>query len=184
VVHHLVLGRPHVRRRLDDLIGAYVAAFRPDPHALEDRLTGFDPTDMSSLQSVFGDPESLLGELQTDEQRELAVPLQTLIATVAGYVDHIMDLVGRRLIGAYDPISEALRRRRLEESPGTRILGRLLGVQLDAAGYDRARAFVTGVLERAGPEGLEPLWRSERELPTPAELEAPGLWLARIELPD
>jgi hypothetical protein len=28
------------------------------------------------------------------------------------------------------------------------------------------------------------LWRSARELPTPAEVEAPGLWLARIDLPD
>jgi hypothetical protein len=28
------------------------------------------------------------------------------------------------------------------------------------------------------------LWVSERELPTPAELDAPGLWLARIDLPD
>jgi uncharacterized protein (DUF2342 family) len=31
---------------------------------------------------------------------------------------------------------------------------------------------------------LNRLWESERMLPTPAELEAPGLWLARIELPE
>jgi uncharacterized protein (DUF2342 family) len=40
------------------------------------------------------------------------------------------------------------------------------------------------VIERAGPEGLNRLWESERMLPTPAELDAPGLWLARIELPE
>jgi len=28
------------------------------------------------------------------------------------------------------------------------------------------------------------LWEAERMLPTPAELDAPGLWLARIELPE
>jgi uncharacterized protein (DUF2342 family) len=39
-----------------------------------------------------------------------------------------------------------------------------------------------GVVERAGEEGLARLWHSEKELPTPAELEAPGLWLARIDL--
>ena len=43
---------------------------------------------------------------------------------------------------------------------------------------------VAGVVERAGKRGLERLWRGERELPTPAEVDAPGLWLARIDLPD
>jgi uncharacterized protein (DUF2342 family) len=44
--------------------------------------------------------------------------------------------------------------------------------------------FVRGVVERAGEEGLVRLWHSGKELPTPAELNAPGLWLARIDLPD
>jgi uncharacterized protein (DUF2342 family) len=38
------------------------------------------------------------------------------------------------------------------------------------------------VVERAGPEGLDPLWRDARSLPTPAEVDAPGLWLARVEM--
>ena len=36
----------------------------------------------------------------------------------------------------------------------------------------------------AGTEGLNRLWEREEMLPTVSELEAPGLWLARIELPD
>ncbi len=40
------------------------------------------------------------------------------------------------------------------------------------------------MVERAGEEGLRRLWNGERELPTPAEVDAPGLWLARIDLPD
>jgi putative hydrolase len=182
--NNAVLGRPHVRARLDQLIGDYVGAFRPNPNALEERLGEFDPTDPSSLQSALGDPETLLGELQNDEQRRLQVPLGALLAAVVGYVDHVMDTVGRRLIGAYGPLTEALRRRRLEENGGTRILGQLFGVALDEAGYERGQAFVRGIVERAGDDGLGRLWRSARELPTPAELAAPGLWLARIDLPE
>jgi putative hydrolase len=181
--NHAVLGRPHVRARLDQLIGEYVGAFEADPESLQDRLQAFDPTDMSSMQEVFSDPETLLGELQNDAQRRVQVPLRSLLAAVAGYVDHVMDLAGRPLIASYVPLTEALRRRRLEESGGTRILGQLLGVTLDAASYERGQAFVAGVVERAGEDGLARLWRSERELPTPAELDAPGLWLARIDLP-
>lgn len=179
-----VLGRPHVQARINELIGEYVSAFEPDSQPLEQRLSAFDPTDMASLQEAFGDPETLLGELQNDAQRRIQIPLRALLAAVAGYVDETMDVVGRRLIASYGPLTEALRRRRLEESGGTRILGQLFGVTLDESDYERGRSFVRGVLERAGEEGLGRLWRSERELPTPPELDAPGLWLARIDLPE
>jgi putative hydrolase len=178
-----VLGRPHIRSRLEKLIFEYIDAFVPDAGSFESRLAGIDPMDMGALQEAFGDPETLLGEMQTDAQRRIQVPLTTLLSVVVGYVDHVMDSVGRRLIGSYGPITEALRRRRLEESSGNRILGKLCGVALDAGAYDQGRQFVDGVLERAGESGLQRLWRSEREIPTPAELTAPGLWLARIDLP-
>ncbi|MDQ2728375.1 MAG: zinc-dependent metalloprotease [Actinomycetota bacterium] len=183
VINHAIVSRPHVRTRLDELIDAYVGAWQPDPHALEERLAGFDPTDMAALQSTFSDPSTLLGEMQTDEQRRLQVPLRALLVAIAGYVDHIMDTVGRRLIGSYPQLTEALHRRRLEEHGGDKILGQLFGVTLGAGDYERGHAFVAGVVERAGEDGLARIWRSEQELPTPAELEAPGLWLARIDLP-
>jgi putative hydrolase len=182
VTNHAVLGRPHVRQRLDELIGSYVAAFEPDPSVVEDRLAGIDPTDMTALQSMFADPGALLGEMQSDAQRRLQVPLRALLAAVSGYVDHIMDQVGHRLIGSFGPLTEALHRRRLEESSGAHVLGQLFGVELDAATYERGQSFIRGVVERAGEPALSRLWRSAHELPTPAEVDAPGLWLARIDL--
>jgi hypothetical protein len=40
---------------------------------------------------------------------------------------------------------------------------------------------VQGVVERAGDLGLSQLLDRDGALPTPAELAAPGLWLARLE---
>jgi uncharacterized protein (DUF2342 family) len=40
------------------------------------------------------------------------------------------------------------------------------------------------VVERGGDDALARLWSEPRTLPTPAEVDAPGLWLARIDLPD
>lgn len=182
--NHAVLSRPHVRAHLDQLIGDYVGAWQPDPGVIEQKLAGFNPTDPSSLEETFGNPTAMLGEMQSDAQRRLQVPLQALLSAVTGYVDHMMDVVGHRLIGTYGPLTEALRRRRLEEDAGSKVLGQLFGVALDEAGYQRGQAFVNGVLERAGEEGLARLWATARELPTPAEVSAPGLWLARIDLPD
>ena len=59
ITHHAVLGVPHVRAALDDLLGRYVAGFAADPSALEERLGDLDMTDPASLaglQDVLGDP--------------------------------------------------------------------------------------------------------------------------------
>jgi putative hydrolase len=182
ITHHAVLARPHVRQRLDELLSLYVSGFRPDPSALEGRLDEVDIGDPTSLQDVLGDPEVLLGALQTPEQQETLARLEALVAAIEGYVDHVIDEVGRRLIGSFGPLTEALRRRRAERADGDKFVERLFGVELGQAQFDRGDAFVRGVLERAGDEGLARLWHSEHELPTPAEVDAPGLWLARIDI--
>jgi putative hydrolase len=183
VTYHAVLGRRHVRAHLDGLIRSYVNAFAPDTGALEDLMGSLDPTDPQAMQSLFGDPSALLGELQSDAQRQLQVPLRAMLASVTGYVDHVVEQIGKRLITGYGPLTEALHRRRIEEYAGAQILGQLFGVELDADTYERGQRFVAGIVERAGEEGLARLWHSEHELPTTAEIDAPGLWLARIDLP-
>lgn len=184
ITHHAVLGRPHVRARLDGLLRSYVRGFRPDPHAFQDKLTALDPTDPSSFQTVLGDPGELLGAMETPEQRQTLARIEALVAALEGYTDHVMDGVGQRLVSGYGALVEALRRRRAERGEGERFAARLFGLDVGPAEYERGRAFVKGVVERAGEEGLARLWRSERELPTPAEVDAPGLWLERIDIPD
>jgi putative hydrolase len=181
---HAVLGVPHVRQRLDALLLEYVGGFRVDPGALESRLGDVDPTDPQALERALGDPAALLGAMQSPAQQALLPRLEALVAAVVGYVDWVMDEVGTTLIGSYGMLTEALRRRRVEAGEGDRFVEHLLGLEVSQAVYDRGSAFVDGVVERAGTEGLAQLWASERTLPTANEIDAPGLWLARIELPD
>lgn len=183
LTHHAVLSRPHVRARMQELIGSYVGAFRPDTRALEERLSAVDPSDPASFQAALGDPTALLGQMQTPAQRQLMVELETLVVTIDGYVDHIMDTVGHRLIHSYPSLTEALRRRRVDGDEGEATMARLLGLEMSQARFDRGNAFIRGVVDRAGEDGLSRLWESAATLPTPAEVDAPGLWLARIELP-
>lgn len=182
VAHHAVLSRPHVNQVLRDHLNGYVRAFRLDVRALDERLGNLDPTDPESFQEVLGDPEVLLGAIQNDEQRKLLVPLRALLAALSGYTDFVVDKVGRGLVGSFAAVTEALRRRRLEDGPGQRVLGQLLGIELDRATVERGHAFVNGILERANEEALSRLWDKPGELPTPAEVDAPGLWLARIDI--
>lgn len=184
LTHLAVLGVEHVRERMTLLLGQYCAGFRPDPNAIEDQLGVLDPSDPSSFQALFANPEAMLGAVQTDEQRVTLTHLSALVAAITGYVDHVLDKLGGRLIGAYGPMTEALRRRRVEATDSDRFVERLLGLAMDQAQYDRGERFVQGVVERAGDDGLARLWAVADNLPTSAEIDAPGLWLARIDLSD
>ena len=44
------------------------------------------------------------------------------------------------------------------------------------------KVFAGGVVDKVGEAGLISLLSRADALPTPAELEAPGLWKARVEL--
>lgn len=183
IAHHAVVNVPHVRARLEALLTEYVSSFDPDPGALESRLGDLDPTSgdaLSHFQNVMGDPEALLGAVRSPAQLELLPRLDALVAVVVGYVDHLMDQVGGRLIGSYEMVTEALRRRRVTADESDRFVERLLGLELGQAQYERGEAFIAGIVQRAGTEVLERLWADEADLPTPAEVDAPGLWLARI----
>ncbi len=184
ITHHAVIGRPHVRARLMSLLEDYVSKFSVDPTSLESSFSEVNLSDPGEIQRLLGQPETLLGAVQSPEQNQIRERIEILLTAVVGYVDHVLETVGRPLIGSYDKLMEAMRRRRAEASDGERFAGRLLGLELGRPQYERGAAFVRGVVERSGEEGLTRLWRSERELPTGAELDAPGLWLARIDLPD
>jgi len=187
VARHAVLSLPHVRARLESLLNEYVNGFEPDSGTLESKLGELDVSDLSGLenmQQLLGDPEVLLGAIQSPAQRALLPRLEALVAVIVGYVDHLMDDIGQGLIGSYDMVTEAMRRRRVTADPSDRFVERLLGLELTQAQYERGSAFIDGIVDRAGREALDRLWASERELPTPAEVDAPGLWLARIDLPD
>jgi putative hydrolase len=183
LAHHAVLGVPHVRATLEDLLQQHASAFRNDPSGLEDQLGSLDlsdPSSLAGLQDVLGSPDLILGALTSPEQEALRPRLQALVAVIVGYVDHVLDVVGSKLIGSYPMLTEALRRRRVEATEADRFVERLFGLEMSQATYARGAAFVAGVLERAGDDGLRHLWADPAHLPTPAELDAPGLWLARI----
>jgi len=180
---HAVLAVPHVRSELERLLTTYVAGFQPNSDALAEQLGGFDTTDSEAggeLQRLFANPETLLGAVQSPGQRQLLPHLDALVAVVVGYVDHTLDQMARGLIGSSGMIAEAVRRRRVEADQADVFVERLLGLTVTQAQVERGSAFVTGVLERNGD--LARLWTSAAELPTPSEVDAPGLWLARLDL--
>jgi putative hydrolase len=183
---------PWVRERVVELASRYVAAYELRPDAFEEHLGGLDFTDPSTMQSLgdpsalggLADPTALLAAMQSPRQEPLLEELQRFVAVLEGYADVIVDSFGEGMIPSHPRIDEALRRRRVERGDAAAFIDRLLGMQLAREHYDAGVGFCRGVVERAGMAGLGRLWERPEMAPTRAEVEAPGLWLARIELPD
>ena len=184
VVHAAERSVPWVRERLLRLAIEYVSAYEVDPSAFEAQFGEIDPNDPSSFAGVAEHPEALLGAMQSARQPEILGRMQALTIVLEGYADVVVERLGGRLLTDFPRVHEAMQRHHVERGEAERFIEQMLGVQLERTHYERGEQFCRGVIERAGMEGLNRLWESERMLPTPSELDAPGLWLARIDLPD
>ena len=184
VVHAAERSVPWVRERLVRLAIEYVSAYEVDSPAFEQQFGEVDPNDPSSFAGIAEHPEALLGAMQSERQPEILARVQGLTMVLEGYADVVVERLGDRLLPDFARIHEALQRHHVERGEAERFIEQLLGLRLDREHYERGETFCRGVIERAGLEGLNRLWESERMLPTPSEIDAPGLWLARIDLPD
>ncbi len=184
VTSHAVLSRPHVAARMRELLVRVVQGMAEDTAGLVDNLQGVDLTQPEALQSLLGDPTALMSLEPSPARRRAAEDLLAVVAALLGYVEHVLDLAAARLLGGRGAIAEAWRRRQVDRESSERAAEIMFGLDLGPTQIDRGADFVRGVFERAGDAGLARLWSSAYTLPTPAEIDAPGLWLERIDLPD
>ncbi|MSY07132.1 MAG: hypothetical protein F2723_07295, partial [Actinobacteria bacterium] len=121
---------------------------------------------------------------RSPRQEPSARALRCLVIAMVGYGDCILEHLAKPLLPEFGKIHEAVRRHRVDQGDSGRFVENLLGIRLDRDAVLLGQSFCSGIVERVGYSGLHQLWESESMLPTPSELEAPGLWLARIELPE
>jgi putative hydrolase len=180
---HAIVTRPGVRNALTTLLGDASAHAAAAQRSIVERL-GDGLGDPSALEDVLGDPESLLADLISPEQHNISNALTALTTAIGAYVDHITTGIAAGLTTSPAALREAWYRYRVEEGKGEQAFAGLFGINIGQAEVDRGVTFIDGVVERAGEDALARLWTDELDLPTPAEVDAPGLWLARIGLMD
>ena len=180
---HAMVSRPHVASRLTELLDAAAADAAAVQEGLADRLRP-DSAEPEALQHLLADPEALLADLLTPGARATSARLTAVATALGAYADHLTVTIAKVTTGNEAALSEAWYRYRVEDAKGYPAAGALFGLDLGREQVDRGAAFVRGVIERAGEDGLAQLVTSAKALPTPAEIDAPGLWLERISLPD
>jgi uncharacterized protein (DUF2342 family) len=90
-----------------------------------------------------------------------------------------MDVVAPDLLPSLPRLREALDRRRRSQSALSRLLARLLGLDLKLRQYEQGKRFCDAVVAQAGPDALRYVFSSPDALPTLGEIEAPERWLER-----
>lgn len=138
--------------------------------------------DPEAVRAFLDDPSALLQAARTPAQERQAQVVNAMAAAVTGYCDYLVTQVGARLIGSFSLIEEAFRRRQADEEQEEHLVEVLFGVGPARSRVDPGAHFIGGVLERGGEEALSWLWQGAWALPTPSEIEAPGLWMERIKL--
>ena len=191
IAHHAVLGVPHVRRRLDDAHPASTSpASEPDPDALEERIgrprPRADPSGMAGHPAAVRRPRGAPRRHPVARAAGRCSPqLDALVAVIVGYVDHVMDRVGETLIGSYGDGHRGAapppgRGRRRPTASSSACSASSSPRPATTAAPPSSTAWSSGPARTASTA----CGAAERELPTPAEVDAPGLWLARIDLPE
>ncbi|MGA1332189.1 MAG: zinc-dependent metalloprotease [Ilumatobacteraceae bacterium] len=184
LVSHSMFASAPLRSAVGALIHDFAGGFRADPGSISESISRLDVSSgdpMKMLDSLLSDPTLLLGASRSAAQDRVAPVLDAAVAALVGFVDHHVDQVTARILGNAARIAEAVRRRRVAQSSDRVFVERLLGIDITKERVAAARHFVQGVVERSGDPGLAQLLDRDGALPTPAELAAPGLWLARLE---
>jgi putative hydrolase len=116
-----------------------------------------------------------LGEGSLD--REAFRELDAAMTAVEGFAELLMD---RAFDDEYADLREKVEARRRGRGPVARLVRRLLGMGMKRRQYERGKAFFETVADARGVEGASVVWDRPENLPTNAELDAPGQWLDRV----
>jgi coenzyme F420 biosynthesis associated uncharacterized protein len=178
-------GAPWLREHLAGLLQELIAGLQVSV-SLGALLRPPNPRDLRTLAERLRKGEIM--RLTLGEKRwQLIARMQATMSLVEGHAEHVMDAVGADVLPALPRLRAAMNRRREGRGLPWKVLERLLGLELKLRQYEEGRRFCDAIVaagERKETGGgrhlLARVWRSPADLPTPAELAAPELWLARV----
>ena len=121
----------------------------------------------------------LISIVTTTPERETLNRVQAVMAVIEGHAEHVMDAVAPDLLPSLPKLRAALDRRRRSQSGLSRLVARLLGLELTLRQYEQGKFFCDEIVRERGPAALHHVWSSPAALPTLDELRDPHAWVTR-----
>jgi putative hydrolase len=122
----------------------------------------------------------LIGLVASEAERGLIDRVQAVMAVNEGHAEHVMDAVAPDLLPSLPRLRRALDARRREQTRLSKLVARLLGLELKLRQYERGKHFCDFVAREAGMAGLGRVFSGPEALPSLAEIDDPARWLARM----
>jgi coenzyme F420 biosynthesis associated uncharacterized protein len=124
----------------------------------------------------------LISIFTTEAERDTLDRVQSVMAVIEGHAEHVMDAVAPDLLPSLPSLRAALDRRRKSQSGLSRLLAKVLGLELKLRQYEQGKFFCDAIVRAGGTEALVHVFSGPEALPTLAELTDPPAWLARVGL--
>ncbi|MBV9816803.1 MAG: zinc-dependent metalloprotease [Solirubrobacterales bacterium] len=124
----------------------------------------------------------LIAVFTNASERDTLDRVQATMAVIEGHAEHVMDAVAPDLLPSLPRLRSALDRRRRSQTGLSRLLAKLLGLDLKLRQYEQGKFFCDAIVRDAGPDALHHVFSKPEALPTLAELRRPADWLVRVGL--
>jgi putative hydrolase len=171
---------PWLRQQLTDAVHAYARGIHVDREAIERGMAeamgsmeggGIDPSDPESIQKLLG--SGMLEPEETPEQKMALRRLETLLALVEGWVDHVVAAAATDRLPGHSALAETMRRRRASGGPAEQTFATLVGLELRPRRLREASTVWGAMVQQHGTEARDRLWSHPDLLPTSDDLDEP-----------
>ncbi|WP_432534927.1 zinc-dependent metalloprotease [Kineococcus arenarius] len=168
---------PWLRGHLLGSVESFARGISVDADRIAEAARSVDPANPESLQEALGsgifEPES------TPAQKAALARLETALALVEGWVDHVSDEAAGRVLPHSAALRETVRRRRATGGPAEHAFAVLVGLELRPRRAREATALWEQLLARGGAAARDAVWDHPDMLPTTEDLDDVAAFVER-----
>ncbi|WP_369053673.1 zinc-dependent metalloprotease [Kineococcus terrestris] len=160
---------PWLRAHLLGSVESFARGISVDVERIGEAARSVDPTNPESLQEAMSsgifEPES------TPQQKAALARLETALALVEGWVDHVVDEAAAKVLPHAAALRETVRRRRATGGPAEHAFAVLVGLELRPRRARDAAGMWEELLRRGGQSARDAVWDHPDLLPVPEDLD-------------
>ncbi len=160
-----------LREQVLVLVEQYAAGITIDTSALEEAVSGLDPSNLEELSAKL--EGGLFEPRKTPDQVATLERLETMLALVEGWVDEVVTQATAQWMPAAAALAETVRRSRASGGPAEATFATLVGLELRPRRMRDAANLWAAVREARGFEGRDAVWAHPDLVPTTADLDDP-----------
>ena len=171
--HQRLFGHvPWLRGHVLTAVEAYAAGIRVNRDAIEEAMGRLDPGNPEGMQELA--LEGIFTPDDTPQQKAALARLETVLALVEGWVQHVVDSAATDRLPDVVRLAEAFRRRRAAGGPAEQTFAALVGLELRPRRLREAAALWAALTEHRGTGGRDALWGHPDLLPSEEDFADPA----------